>query len=273
VRRLVQLATSYPATRFSAIADDAAAIEALSKAFAAAGLVLELLLDVDCGMHRTGIAPGLAAIELYRRISELPGLAPGGLHAYDGQIQDTDLADRTAKCEAGFVSVLSLGRTLTDAGLAVPRIVAGGTPTFPIHARRPNVECSPGTCVFWDFSYANKLPDMDFVPAALVLTRVISKPGPHLLCLDLGHKSIASENPHPRVQLFDVPDAKATVHSEEHLVIETAHAGRFGVGDCLYGVPRHICPTVALHSEAVVVNNGRAEARWKVIARERAITI
>ena len=62
-------------------------------------------------------------------------------------------------------------------------------------------------------------------------------------------------------------------HSEEHLVIETPQADRFRVGDCLYGVPWHICPTVALHAEAVVVENGRATASWKVAARPRRLTI
>jgi D-serine deaminase-like pyridoxal phosphate-dependent protein len=79
--------------------------------------------------------------------------------------------------------------------------------------------------------------------------------------------------PHPRVQLLGLPDARFITHSEEHLVVETDHAESFAVGDCLYGVPWHICPTVALHSEAVVVRNGRAEGRWKVAARERVLTI
>src|SRR5207302_169959 len=83
---------------------------------------------------------------------------------------------------------------------------AGGTPTFPIHARRADLECSPGTCVFWDASSASKLPDLSFLPAALVLTRVISKPAPDRLCLDLGHKALASEMPHPRVQFLNLPD-------------------------------------------------------------------
>jgi D-serine deaminase-like pyridoxal phosphate-dependent protein len=134
------------------------------------------------------------------------------------------------------------------------------------------VECSPGTCVFWDFGYGSKLPDLDFLPAALLLTRVISKPGPNLLCLDLGHKAVASENPHPRVQLLNLPEAKAVGHSEEHLVVETERAHEFAVGDCLYGNPWHICPTVALHGQAVVVRNGQVTERWRVAARERALT-
>jgi D-serine deaminase-like pyridoxal phosphate-dependent protein len=194
------------------------------------------------------------------------------LHAYDGHIHDTNLLQRAKACEMAFTPVKALRQKLTQEGLAVDTVVAGGTPTFPIHARRGDVECSPGTCVFWDFGYANKLPDFNFQPAALVLTRVVSKPGENLLCLDLGHKAIASENPHPRVNLMNLPDAKFVTHSEEHLVVETPKAGGYAVGDCLYGVPWHICPTVALHAEAVVVRQSRAIERWKVAARDRRLT-
>jgi len=273
VKRFLQLVKQFPKTKFSVIVDDAAAIRVLSKALSEASAIVEVLLDIDCGQHRTGVATGQKAIELYRLIASLPGLKPVGLHAYDGHIHDADLATRTKNCAAAFAPVNALRLELTQAGLPVPRTVAGGTPTFPIHARLPDVECSPGTCVFWDAGYATKLPDLDFLPAALVLTRVVSKPGANRLCLDLGHKAIASENPHPRVQFLNLPDAKAITHSEEHLVVETAKAKEFVVGDCLYGVPWHICPTVALHSEAVVIEDNQAAARWKIVARERRLTI
>jgi D-serine deaminase-like pyridoxal phosphate-dependent protein len=112
---------------------------------------------------------------------------------------------------------------------------------------------------------------MPFVPAAVVLTRVVSKPGPNRLCLDLGHKAIASEMPHPRVEFLNLEDANFITHSEEHLVVETSRAAEFNLGDCLYGVPRHICPTVALHAEAVVIENGKSAERWRVVARDRLL--
>jgi len=114
---------------------------------------------------------------------------------------------------------------------------------------------------------------MDYLPAALVLTRVISKPAPNRLCLDLGHKALGSEMPHPRVQFLNLLDAQAVVHSEEHLVVETASAKDFKIGDLLYGMPRHICPTVALHAEATVIEKGKITGSWKVAARNRKIRI
>jgi D-serine deaminase-like pyridoxal phosphate-dependent protein len=105
------------------------------------------------------------------------------------------------------------------------------------------------------------------------MTRVVSRPGANRLCLDLGHKALGSEMPHPRVQFLNLPDASAVGHSEEHLVVETPNAANFNVGDRVFGIPRHICPTVALHAVAMVVENSKVCARWKVAARDRQITI
>ena len=271
VARVVELIRRFPETTFSVVADDADAIQQLSKRAVAGGVKLPVLLDVDCGMHRTGVAPGPRAIELYRQIASSQGLTAVGLHAYDGHIHDTDLKARQAHCGEAFAPVNAVREQIVAAGLPFNRVVAGGTPTFPIHAQPPHAECSPGTYVLWDFGYADLLPDLPFEIAALVLTRVVSKPGGQRLCLDLGHKAIAAENPQPRVRFLNLPDARPVMHSEEHLVIETEHADRFAVGDCLYGVPRHICPTVALHQEVVIVEHGRAVDRWPITARARRL--
>jgi D-serine deaminase-like pyridoxal phosphate-dependent protein len=271
--RWAALVRAFPGMRFSVTADSASAVEALSGVGRELAAPIDVLLDLDVGMHRTGVPPDDAALGLYRRLGELPGLAPGGLHAYDGQVGDTDVAARTAACDAAFAPVAALRGAIQSVGLPVPRVVAGGTPTLPIHAQRREVECSPGTCVFWDAGYARRFPDLGFAPAALVLARVVSKPAAGRLCLDLGHKAIASEMPHPRVEWLDLPEARAVGHNEEHLLIATPHADRFEVGACLYGIPWHICPTVALHAEAVAVVGGRAVGTWAVAARVRRLTV
>lgn len=274
VARLLALTVKFPGTKFAAVADDADAIRALGAVFAAAGRRLELYLDVDMGMHRTGVEPGAKAVELYRLITTTPGLRAAGLHCYDGHNHETDLAKRTEQCDREWAEVERLRSDLRAAQLPVPNVVAGGTPTFPIHAKRADVECSPGTCVLWDFGYGTKLPDMDFLPAAILLTRVISKPGENRLCLDLGHKAVAAENPHPRVKFLNLIGAEAVMQSEEHLVVETVRAKEFAVGEPLYGIPRHICPTVALHAFVTTVDAvGMAGERWKVTARERQLTV
>jgi D-serine deaminase-like pyridoxal phosphate-dependent protein len=105
------------------------------------------------------------------------------------------------------------------------------------------------------------------------MTRVVSKPTNELLCLDLGHKAVASEMGHPRVHFTDLEQVEFLTHSEEHLVIQTPNAANFEVGDVLYGIPTHICPTTALHQELVVVDDGEAVDLWKVFARDRRINI
>ena len=273
IGRVARLVQAFPATRFAAIVDDAATIDALSAAAVAAGITLDLYLDLDGGMHRTGIAPGPEAVARYRTLAARPGLRAAGLHMYDGHVRGADVEARRRASDEAFAAVTATRAALAAAGLDVPAIVAGGTPTFPFHARRPGVECSPGTTVFWDAGYAATLPDLPFVPAIVLLTRVISRPAANRLCLDLGHKAVASENPHPRAVLVGLEDAVAVGHSEEHLVLETPRAADFPVGTPIYGVPWHVCPTVALHDEAVVVRDGRAVERWPVVARARTLTI
>jgi D-serine deaminase-like pyridoxal phosphate-dependent protein len=280
VGRLLQLVRRFPHVTFRAVVDDEAAAAAIGSAFVTDGRTIDLLVDLDVGMHRTGIAPELA-MPLCRQLSTTPGVTFGGLHAYDGHLRDPDVARRKADTDAAFDQVRRLRDALVAARHPVPRVVIGGTPTLPCHAIRQDadLELSPGTVVFWDAGYTAGLPDMDLLSAALVLTRVVSKPGGNRVCLDLGHKAIASEMPHPRVVLLDfptpaLPHAPTFIgHSEEHLVLETPEAASVRVGDVFYGMPWHVCPTVALHGQAVVVRDGRAADRWQVVARERVLTI
>lgn len=278
VQRVLALTRKFPQTRFSVVVDDAGVMETLARTFAAAKSTLDVFLDIDCGMHRTGLQERADILSVSKAFFSSPesGHAPlrfAGLHAYDGHIHDSDVETRRCKADEAFASVAALKSQLVSQGIAVPIVIVGGTPTFPFHARRSEVECSPGTYVFWDFGYAETMPDLPFEIAAALLTRVVSKPASNRLCLDLGHKAVSAENPHPRVKFLNLPEATAVMHSEEHLVIETPRAAEFRIGDVLYGVPRHICPTVALHSDVVIVRRARAEERWKVVARDRALTI
>jgi D-serine deaminase-like pyridoxal phosphate-dependent protein len=273
VARLLALREKFPGTKFSTLVDEPGALHALADAAARAGANIEVLVDLDLGQHRTGVPAGPAALALYRELAAAPSLTPGGLHAYDGHLSQSDPKERAAACAEAFAPVAAMRKELLALGLPVPNVVAGGTPTFPMHAARGDVQCSPGTVVLWDASYAGKLADLDFKPAAVLLTRIVSKPDGNRLCLDLGHKAVASEMPHPRVVFPDLPDAQFVTHSEEHLVLESASAPRFAVGDALLGVPWHVCPTVALHAEAVLIENGQVTGRSPIDARARKITV
>lgn len=271
VHRLIAVIQKFPGTHFSCLIDHAAAARAISELALTAGVVIPVFIDINVGMNRTGIAVD-HVFSLAEQCSALKGIRIEGLHAYDGHLRDSDLTLRTAKCDAGFAPVAEVriqletkwGRSLT--------VIAGGTPTFPIHAQRQKVECSPGTFIFWDKGYQQLLPEQPFVFAALVITRVISKPAPDIITVDLGHKAIASENPlSNRVYFLNAPDVEPIGHSEEHLVLKTHQD--FNLGDVLYGVPYHICPTVALHETLAVVENHQLTGTWNVISRKRKITV
>lgn len=272
--RIARLIERYPATTFRVAVDDPTQAEALSGAVTSVGREIATLVDLEVGMGRTGIDPGAAAA-LYQHVAALPGLVPDGLHAYDGHHRHASLDERRAAVHASTEPVFHLREQLEDDGLPVPRLILGGTPTFPVHAEwtEPGVECSPGTCLLHDHSYATKFPDLAFEHAALLLGRVISRPRPGRLTLDIGSKAVAADPPTDRVRLLDVPEATLGPQSEEHLVVDTPRAADFPPGTPVLAIPTHICPTCALYSEALAVEAGRVVARWPVTARDRRITV
>lgn len=274
LHRFIKLIHAYPQTKFSCLVDNVVAAKEISDAAKRYKLTMDLYLDLNVGMNRTGIAPGFEALQLYMDCTVLPGLNPVGLHAYDGHIHDIDLGERRDRCEAAFKPVLKLQQDIKGRGYPEPVIVAGGSPTFTIHAKRPVVECSPGTFVYWDRGYEVGIPEQLFLPAALVLTRVVSMPGASKLCLDVGHKSISAENElGKRVYFLNAPELVPIGQSEEHLVVDAGEGHHYKIGDVLYGIPHHVCPTVALYERAYTVENKLLTGEWLNTARDRRITI
>jgi len=276
IDRFARLIRKYPATTFRALVDHPASAQALSEGMRGIENPLPVLIDLEVGMGRTGIAPDDAAVALAKQIAGLPNLVLDGLSAYDGQVHDNALEDRRRSTTPGVQRTLELCDRLEALGLLVPRLVLGGTPTFPIHAtlQRPGVECSPGTCTLHDIGYATRYPDLPFIPAAFLLGRVISQPRPGRLCLDLGHKAVAADPPAgSRLTLLDIPDATLSTHSEEHLVVETPHAEDYPPGTPVLALPTHICPTCALHRRAYVIEDGDLVDEWEITARDRVLSI
>ena len=267
--RLNMLAQHYPETNFSCLIDDAGVASELSKIYSRAGIILNVFIDVNTGMNRTGIPPA-AAYELFNEIRHLPSIHICGIHAYDGHLKDPDPQKRKQQTDDSFQQLNQLIAHLEISLERKIKIVAGGSPTFPVHAER-NVECSPGTFVFWDWGYKHQLPDEPFEYAALVVCRVISVVNENTITTDLGHKAVASETPLPRVYFLNAPGSKPVAHSEEHMVINVPDATKFKPGDVLYGIPVHICPTVSLYDRAILIENKQATTIWKVSARDRMI--
>jgi D-serine deaminase-like pyridoxal phosphate-dependent protein len=174
--RMARLARAYPQCRFVVLADHPAAARALSDALTSEGQRVDVLLDLDVGQHRTGIAAGPAAVELYELIARLPGLTPVGLHVYDGHNHQESPDERRKAVEALLEPVLRLRETLDRKGLPTPRLVLGGTPTFPIFARMnlPGQECAPGTCFLHDHGYGSRCCSMCRTTRRCCKTRSIS---------------------------------------------------------------------------------------------------
>lgn len=272
VDRLLKLVQKYPLTHYSALVDDPAAAKHIGAIFAKAGRILAVYLDLDVGMHRTGIAID-DANELFGFCKSIDGIDPIGLHIYDGHLRNPSLEQRQQQCNEAFRQVQQLAQQLESVDGNQLKIIAGGTPTFPIHAQRSGIRCSPGTCVLWDWGYANGLPEQDFNFGALVISRIISKTEDRYICTDLGHKSIAAEKPFPRVHFLNLPNAKAVMQSEEHLVLEVDDNKNYEIGMVLYGVPKHICPTCALYERVQVVENQEVTKTWNVVSRDRMISV
>lgn len=270
--RLANLAEKYPSTKFSAVFDNVQAATYLSELFTQRKLLLNLYIDLNTGMNRTGIT-AMHAAQLFEAVQALPSIKIIGLHGYDGHIRDTDLTLRQQHVEQAFSKVMVLAAAVEAISKEPLIIVAGGSPTFPVYAERKDVECSPGTFIFWDWGYKHITPDEPFDYAALVITRVISIVDDHTITTDLGHKSVAAENPFPRVHFLNAPEVEPISQSEEHLVAKVPDAANYKIGDVFYGVPVHICPTVALYETAIVVEDNTAVNEWRVIARDRKITV
>ncbi len=273
ISRFIELMKRFPNTRFSALVDNPETLSQIAAYAKSQNQVACLYVDLNVGMNRTGIAPGPQAAALFRLLSTTDGVRPGGLHAYDGHIHETDRDTLREKTRLAFEPVWKLIGDLRSEGLEVPNIIAAGTPTSSLLVKHDNIEVGAGTTVLWDFGQSETTPDLDFQNAAVLMARVVSHPTSNRICLDLGHKAVASEMAQPRVRWFGLEDASIVMHNEEHMVLETNRSADYPVGTVVYGLPRHVCPTVALYHEVWCVENRLADEKWPVVARARFLTI
>lgn len=272
-KRFVELMQKFPETKFSTLVDNLGILTLLVDLAKANNTKIHIWLDVNNGMNRTGIAPNNEAFDLYGQFCSNKYLVAEGLHIYDGHLRNPDPKVREADCNAAFEPVRALQKAIEDSGLPRPKIVAGGSPTFPFHCKRIDVDASPGTTLLWDAGYGTQFPEMGFLPAAVLLTRILSKPKTGILCFDLGHKSVAPEMPFPRIEFLDLEHARQISQSEEHLVVAYDDLTIPEVGDLHYALPKHICPTVAKYNTLTVVKNGEVVDLWPVTARNHKMTI
>jgi len=273
IHRFITLTQQFPSTIFSCLIDNLQIAQQLNEEAIQSNLNIPIYIDVNVGMNRTGIAPA-GVLSLAAHCQSLSNIQLMGLHCYDGHIHDASLDERAKKCNSYFGEIEELITQLNLLHTANFSIIAGGSPTFPIHINRPDVMCSPGTFIFWDKGYGDLLTEQQFLPAALVISRVVSIIDDRRLCLDLGHKAVSAENElAKRVFFINAPQAKAISQSEEHLVIEVPQDHPYTIGDVFYGIPYHICPTVALYDKAYAIVDHQVDGSWPIEARKRKLTI
>lgn len=275
VNRLIKLIESFPEVQFSCIVDDLGAAQRIADQALEHGVEVNVYIDLNTGMNRTGVSLTADINGFLEDLSRINGLKLKGFHIYDGHLHHPDAGIRVQDASKAIGQLLIIKRVfeqLTD--LAGMKIVAGGSNTFAYYAGLEDVECSPGTFVFWDINYTRALPELPFKPAALLISTVISIPSEDLICIDLGYKSVSSENPIEKRVIFPWnEDLTPFGQSEEHLTLKHTGAKKYQVGDRIYGIPFHVCPTCALYEEVQVVNDYQITGSWKVLARDKKISI
>jgi D-serine deaminase-like pyridoxal phosphate-dependent protein len=270
-RRVRQIAEQYPDVRVSALVESNEQLEAWH------GGRVGVFIDVNPGMNRTGIGQESAGdILALARAAVDTGLAFRGLHYYDGHLTTLDLAERERAAHSGYDRLLGLVASLERAGLPVEEVITAGTPAFPCAltygpfadgALRHSA--SPGTVVYTDATTLMQLPrTFDYRPAALVLATVVSHPSAGRVTADAGHKSISADAGNPTCAVLGRPELRGAQLSEEHLPLDVRDGATApALGETLYLVPRHICPTVNNFDAALMIEDGRIISVERVTAR------
>jgi D-serine deaminase-like pyridoxal phosphate-dependent protein len=269
--KLARLANAARDATVGVLVDCAAAVEAVSRAAAQAGVTLDVYVEIDVGAHRCGVAPGAPALALAQAIASRPGIRLRGLHAYHGAAQH--LRDPAAR-RAAIADAARMARTtremLVAAGLACDIVTGAGTGTWQ-HERDSGVydELQPGSYVFMDADYNRNVPDaadLRFEQSLYVLAGVMSTPAPDRAIVDAGLKAFSFDSGLPLVHAR--AGAEYVKASDEHGVLRiAADAPPVGLGERLWLIPGHCDPTVNLYDHLAAVREGVVEAVWPIEAR------
>jgi len=271
--KLARLAALARITRIAVCVDDASHVAAIAAAAEAAKTRLSVLVEIDVGAGRCGVAPGPQAVALAQHIAASPHLMFGGLQAYHGSAQHLRHPEQRQTAIAGAIEASR--RTveqLRQQGLSCPIVGGGGTGTFALEAASGvYTEIQAGSYIFMDADYSRNLDAAGqgvttFAQSLFVLSTVMSAPRPGIAVVDAGLKALAVDSGMPLV--WHRPDLDYVSASDEHgkiLVPSDARAAK--LGEKLRLVPGHCDPTVDRHDWYVGVRGGRVESLWPVSAR------
>jgi D-serine deaminase-like pyridoxal phosphate-dependent protein len=246
-------------------ADSESGLREIAAAATAAGTTVGVLVDVDVGLPRCGIAPGAPALALARLVASTSGVELRGVMGYEGHVVGIDDREkRTAGATVAMEKLTLTARVLKEAGLPCEIVSAGGTGTYDITGRSEGVtEIQAGSYVLMDTAYA-KL-DIPFEQAFSVLGTVISRPRPGLCVTDSGHKACTEDHGNPDVR--DLQGATVIFLSDEHATISIPADSDIKVGDHIRLWPSHVDPTVNLHDVFYVLDGDAVLDVWPIVAR------
>ena len=252
-------------------ADDAGNVAALEAAARAAGVTLDVLVEIDVGAGRCGAQPGAPAVTLAKQITACGSLRFAGLQAYQGSAQHIRNVDaRREAITRAVAHVRATTRLLTAAGIACDYVTGAGTGSYMFEAASSVYhELQAGSYIFMDADYAKNDWTESGIPlfehSLFVWTTVMSAPARDRVVVDAGLKASSIDSGMPRVA--DYADVEYVKASDEHGVLQISGATRLNVGDKLKLIPGHCDPTVNLYDRYVCMRNGRVEALWPVAAR------
>jgi D-serine deaminase-like pyridoxal phosphate-dependent protein len=268
VKRLAALAKR---ARIAVCADDEGNIADLDQAARAAGVKLDVLVEVNVGANRCGAEPGEPAARLAQAVARSKHLRFAGLQAYQGAAQHLrKVEERRAAIEAACAKVKQTTDLLARAGIACERVTGAGTGTYLFEAVSGVYhELQAGSYIFMDVDYAKNDWTESGIPryehSLFVWTTVMSRPAADRAVVDAGLKASSVDSGLPRVA--EVAGAEYVKISDEHGVLKLDAAARLAVGDKLKLIPGHCDPTVNLYDHYVCVRGGRVEALWPITAR------
>jgi D-serine deaminase-like pyridoxal phosphate-dependent protein len=246
--------------------DSADNVRMLSEAASAAGVSLGVLVEVDVGMGRCGVAPGQPGVELARLVASSPGLRFEGLQGYEGHCVDLrDETERIDKTRASLKALVDTRRLIERSGLRVNLVSGGGTGTYDLTGTCDGVdELQAGSYAAMDWWYEDIRPE--FKQAMSILATVISRPKPSLIIIDVGRKGVGAEWGAPRVK--NLPGSQVTSYgSEEHMMISIPPESAIRIGDRIEIIPSHGCTTSNLYAEFVVHEHGLVTGKWPIEGR------
>jgi D-serine deaminase-like pyridoxal phosphate-dependent protein len=245
--------------------DSQACVDDMAAAAQAAGVEVGVLVDVNVGMPRCGIAPGEPALALARAIDTTPGVRLRGLMGYEGHVVGLeDRAERETRAARSMERLLDTVRMVRGAGLPCEIVSAGGTGTYDITGRMDGItEIQAGSYVLGDTAYARL--GLPFEQALRVLATVLSRPRPEQCAADAGLKACAVDHGNPSVK--DIEGASVLFLSDEHATIALPPDAALAPGEAIELWPSHIDPTINLHDVIYALDGDEVTGVWPVTAR------